>query len=133
LRFIWSDSFQTGHNLIDKQHKELFNRANIFFETTENIPDEEQYIETLNFLVSYVKEHFKTEEDLMKECNYPLLAGHKKEHEELVKKLVTTYKELIKGGFNESIIESTNALVQEWYVSHINMHDKKMAEFIKNN
>jgi len=131
VKFIWSSSFETGNTGIDEEHKKLFDMGNDFFDKIEENNNKETHVESLNFLVQYVKEHFMHERLLMKKIRYPLFETHKKDHEALVRRLVKIYQSLIDKGFSENLSNEITAFIQEWFVNHINIYDKKLAEFVK--
>lgn len=55
MRIEWTSYIQTNNELLDSQHKELFSRMNRYFECAERNPRPQELIETLNYLVEYVK------------------------------------------------------------------------------
>lgn len=131
MRAEWSDSLASGHSIIDGQHKELFGHINSYFESLEKVYGHEVTIKTLNFLVKYVRFHFGTEEDLMKQSNYPDFKNHLEAHRKIVDELMTCYKLLITDGHSEEIVERLRTLLQVWFVDHIMGFDMRLAKFIK--
>lgn len=131
MRIEWTSYIQTNNELLDSQHKELFSRMNRYFECAERNPRPQELIETLNYLVEYVKTHFKTEDDIMTQIEYTRQKEHRKSHRELTEKLVEIYKELIENGASDELHEKLAKLCQIWYVAHINDFDKRLASYIK--
>ncbi|WP_022850761.1 bacteriohemerythrin [Limisalsivibrio acetivorans] len=130
MRFEWTDSLITGDKIIDSQHQTLFAKVNRYFEEYEKGASHESLIETMNFLVEYVKEHFSHEEKAMNLKGYPLRKSHMESHIKLVEQLVCLYKRLINEGPSDQISMDLFCLAQDWYVGHINNHDKKLASFM---
>jgi hemerythrin len=131
LKLEWTSYIQTNHEEIDAQHKELFARMNSYFEASDGNSSEEKLISTLNYLVEYVKTHFKSEDTMMVSVSYPRIKEHRKSHKFLVEELVRLYKELIENGSSDEIHVNLFKLCQVWYVNHINEFDKRLAAYIK--
>ncbi len=129
-RFIrWKDSFSVGNESIDEDHKKLLGMINQL-QTAAHYQTDEALIEsTLNELIDYTKYHFKREEELMKEYNYPDIEEHMKEHTAMVKK--------VSGFIDEYRIDKTRTIdnvilfLKTWLLNHINGSDQKYAPYLK--
>ncbi|PLX65882.1 MAG: hypothetical protein C0603_12975 [Denitrovibrio sp.] len=133
MKATWCDSLASGNETIDSQHKELFEHMNAFFDNITHTHNHETTVRTLNFLVKYVRYHFGTEEELMRESEYPHFKEHLNAHRIIVDKLMECYKDLIRSGNTEVITEELGVLLQKWFVEHIMDNDIKLAEHLKNN
>ncbi len=131
MRVSWTDSLASGHAVIDKQHMELLDHINSYFDSLDRVYEHEVIVKTLNFLVKYVRFHFGTEEELMKKHVYPEFRQHLEAHRKLVDELMSCYKKLISDGYSEEIVERLRVLLQEWFVDHIMVNDLKLAKFLK--
>lgn len=131
MKAVWTSSLESGNETMDSQHKELFEHINSFFEGVEKEISHEMTVRTLNFLVKYVRFHFNTEEELMKQTGYAELAEHRCAHRELVTELMDCYKKLISNGNTEMVAQQLSTLLQEWFVSHIMGHDLRLATYLK--
>ena len=62
---LWRDKYELGVPAIDSQHKELFQRVDTFFQTLRTTYPWDEKVhevnETLNFMKTYVVEHFHDE------------------------------------------------------------------------
>jgi hemerythrin len=128
---IWSKIYETGHPVVDGQHRNLFKLINNFnLETTEK---ESIHIlnEAMETLSAYVGTHFKTEEDLMKATSYPEYLAHKQEHDNLkeqAEKLIKLF------GFGKVDLTATiSKFLSDWLKHHIQEIDKKMIDWLKQN
>lgn len=86
-------AFKTGHQHIDHHHEELFKLVSMLDKAIQS-HDEETLNHIIEFLETYVQDHFKEEEELMKTHLYKGYKQHKQEHEkfkELVKDLRESY------------------------------------------
>ena len=133
MKAVWSSSLESGNETIDTQHKELFKHMNSFYDSVEKKFNHEVTVRTLNYLVKYVRFHFGTEEELMRESDYPEFKEHLSAHRHIVDTLMNCYKKLIADGNTDSINEELQTLLQTWFVEHIMGHDTKLATFLKEN
>lgn len=122
-QFIWRDDFEIGNHIIDAQHKHIFELANNVFAA-----NDAQHIRhcALGFF-KHIREHFKAEEQLMREMQYPHYQNHVEAHNELLVRLEEISAPLNGGEFN---INSLNELMSHWLLTHILEEDMKIGEFI---
>lgn len=130
MRISWQPSYETGVEEIDQQHRELFEKGNEFFKSVEKSKNPEEHIIILNYLVEYVKFHFNTEEKMMKRKKYSLAPTHKDNHVKLVQELVRIYTKLINQGYSSALSQEIFEFLQGWFVNHIHIYDRKLAEFL---
>jgi hemerythrin-like metal-binding protein len=80
VQVSWSKALESGHPLIDGQHRRLFGLANEAMNIllTKESPSHEEAL--LDQLIAHMDEHFVTEEDLLEDANDPGLSLHKAEH-----------------------------------------------------
>jgi hemerythrin-like metal-binding protein len=82
LKIEWDESFSVGHALLDDQHKELLALLQRAADCVEDDSPNGRALfhGVLNDVCAYTTSHFRTEETLLAQCHYPLLAEHKAEH-----------------------------------------------------
>jgi hemerythrin-like metal-binding protein len=80
MKLTWDDSYNTGIDAIDSQHKRLFEIANSLFDSLETGTGGLLVPETLSELENYSIYHFGTEESYMKEFGYPQEGEHRADH-----------------------------------------------------
>jgi hemerythrin len=125
----WSKIYETGHPVVDGQHRKLFkliNELNIAL----SVEDSKLRItDSIDQLSAYVETHFKTEEDLMKSTSYPDYIAHKQEHDNLKEqseKLIKLF------GFGKVDLTATiSKFLSDWLKHHIQGIDKKMIDWLK--
>jgi hemerythrin len=125
----WTEEeYGTSVDICDQQHQELFNRLNTLNDAVTD--GERGAIGTrLDNLISYVVEHFQTEERMMEEKSYNGLAKHREEHENLVNTCADLQK---KFHANEAEIEGeTMAFLKKWLNQHIPVTDKSYGPTLK--
>ena len=84
IRAEFTRDLLTDDEMIDAQHKELFEKINALFESCEGGKGAEETMNTLNYLVDYTKFHFGAEEKLQEEIDFPDINQHKTEHRRLI-------------------------------------------------
>lgn len=128
--FNLTDDLKTGNEQIDKEHAKLLEIINTFI-TTSSKGQEKQTLETLNFLVDYVKTHFSHEEVLQKQSNYTHFVRHVKIHRELEKAVLNVQKEFEKEGFSYELSAKVIVRVGGCIIAHICSEDKEFAQFLE--
>lgn len=86
---------------------------------------------TLDFLGSYVVEHFSDEEKLQKQYNYPDYENHKKLHEKFIADFTELKNQFNNDGSTLTVITKLNRILVQWLMKHIKIEDKKIATYIK--
>ena len=133
--FAFSDKYKTGIELVDNEHRKLFEIIN---ETYDLIHDDfafdkyDQIVSLLNQLREYTEFHFKDEEELMERIGYPELESQKHAHSAFIAKLVEIdIQDLDAMDDNQQqyLLDLVNFLVT-WLSNHILGADKKIGEFI---
>lgn len=110
----WTPDLCTGVPKLDEQHKEIFEWL---AELQSATADERTLfgVYVITRLKHYMREHFATEEALMKAAGYPGLVQHMAKHAEFRAKL----EELQLKSIAEDISEDTVSFLTEWLTHHI--------------
>jgi hemerythrin len=131
MEYQWNSSFETGHEVIDTQHKQLFAAVNSLINTCRSGKGTEELEKSLNFLNDYTIKHFFDEEQVQKHYNYPDYLNHKKLHENF-KAMVRDLKvKMIMKGPSEELVKEVQTKIGDWLVTHIKGQDLKLAAYIK--
>ena len=125
----WNDSLLIGVKLIDEQHFELIRRMDELVMACNRGDGEQKVGETLKFVVSYVNEHFKDEEELQALYKYPNIAAHKKMHETFIANTIELMQEL-KIKQCDEFTDKVKKLLIHWFIRHINSEDRKLGAHI---
>ncbi|MBF0416316.1 MAG: hemerythrin family protein [Magnetococcales bacterium] len=123
--------------VLNKQHQELhrclldFNDLVDYLSKKRPTPEEWKKIkETMDFLGNYAKEHFASEELLMKKHSFPKLAEHKKEHDDFVKKYGELYHYLFDHGDILCVVDAKFFLLH-WFSHHVNHIDVEYRDHFR--
>jgi len=85
VRLNWKASFNSGHPLIDAQHRELFALANDMLEKSfARRNDPEPFDRSFDALIEHAIRHFSDEERILAAYGYVHLAEHAAEHRRIV-------------------------------------------------
>lgn len=120
----WEKAYETGQPLIDAEHRllvMLFRKLDIGIKTHQ--PDA-----TLTRIVlevtKFVQFHFVSEENLMRETNYPGLEAHRKLHADLLVELKEMTSKL---SAHREYPEDLLYFLNQWLIKHIADNDQLVA------
>ena len=111
----WQQSFDTGIEEIDNQHRQLLGYLNELGAAI-RFKDQGKITSVLDGLSDYTMSHFAFEETLMEEAEYKYLGPHKHVHQMLIKKVVEFGSKLKAG---EDIGEELYGFLRRWLINHI--------------
>lgn len=114
----WSDNYLTGIDAIDADHQVLFRLVNELHARMDAGLDEATVGDALDTLIEYVDIHFRREEDLMQDCNYPDRVAHARQHRDL-SKTVHSLKTLFDDDPHELESECIMDFLCDWLSDHI--------------
>lgn len=121
----WTKTLATGDEVLDEQHKGLFHCLDeLQTATAENRTLLAVY--TMTRLKHYVREHFDTEEAVMKKCQYPKLAEHIVEHAKFRAKVADLQSRSIVLDVSGETVE----FLTDWLVNHIAKSDLDYVRYL---
>ena len=126
----WDDSLLIGVTLIDEQHQELVKRLDEFADACNHGEGQIEVGQTLKFVVSYIKKHFKDEEELQALYAYPDMDAHKVLHAGFVANAIDLVQELKRSGPGAELSAKVRKVLIKWFLMHIRVEDKKVSAHI---
>ena len=121
--FVWTLDLITGNEIIDFQHKKLFDYVNILIiASSSKDPHNLTTKETIDALIEYAVLHFDDEELVLESIEYPDLVAHQKLHGDFANKVVDFRTRLESG---EDVINELVLFVKDWLVVHVKQEDMK--------
>lgn len=127
---VWSNDFSVGVQVLDGQHIVLLNlckrAADALAAGGEGVTGEIE--EILGQLVSYTESHFREEERMLRECNYPGFAVHKAEHVEYSTRLTGF---LLDAGNGRIDRKALFEYLTDWWEQHILGADKAYMPYLQ--
>ncbi|MEO8410007.1 MAG: bacteriohemerythrin [Propionivibrio sp.] len=124
IRFVWQRSYRCGEESIDREHHELFDRANTLMHAAMAGEWGEQQVQVaLDELVDSVVRHFANEESILARHGYTGLDDHAAAHRALVEHAEQLRRQAANG--EVSLGELVTYLSQELVVKHMLKEDRK--------
>jgi hemerythrin-like metal-binding protein len=127
---FWEDELSVNIKSIDDQHKKLIDLINQFYENIRIASNKELIADLISGMKNYTIYHFKAEEKLLKQYNYPDFEIHKQEHENFLNK-VNDLEERFREGKLIISFEITDFL-KKWIRNHIQETDSKYSKLLIN-
>ncbi|MCK9444615.1 MAG: bacteriohemerythrin [Tissierellaceae bacterium] len=126
----WTDDLKTGIEIIDKQHKSIFDKANKIFNLGTSSSREE--IEKIFiFLMNYTINHFSDEEKVMLDNHYDDFMKHREQHNYFVEQVYKIYYNFKGDKITDEALNELKMLIIEWLANHINKDDKDFIKTIR--
>ncbi|TAN62883.1 bacteriohemerythrin [bacterium] len=126
----WMEYFNTGVEVLDNHHKELFRRISNLHEAMSENKGHEEIVPLLDFFDRYVVLHFSEEERLMSAHNYPDAGAHKTQHEQFKDENARMNRDA-KHGVDLVHILNLNDKATDWLINHIGKTDQHLGCFLK--
>ncbi|WP_419779900.1 bacteriohemerythrin [Maridesulfovibrio sp.] len=125
-KIVWDKKYSVGNAEIDEQHKKLFeilNRCAVAEKRSSS-----KYLVIVRELLNYCQEHFRLEEQLMLEVNYPDMASHVAEHKKILNAVETLVEKLYAGEQIDSDV--IDRFVASWVKKHIITKDLPLKKYL---
>lgn len=126
--FSWKPEFSVSNPTIDSQHKGLIDNINKLFEAMRTGKAENEINGILKSLQKYTITHFRHEESLMKQKEYPELTVHQAEHVRFTEQINSLIAEVESGKKTVSI--ELLKFLKEWLLNHILKVDMRYSSHI---
>ncbi len=114
---VLTKQYLTGIQAIDAQHKTLVGMINDLADALNKGTNREFTGNILRKLIEYTESHFKIEEAMMREHEYPDYPSHVAGHRKLIKR-VMTFEDMFKKGI-PNIGPEILSFLQDWLFNHI--------------
>ncbi len=125
----WNEEFSVEVQSIDRQHQKLFQMLNELHDAMKVGNGTKLAPAILTRLVAYTREHFATEEALMKQARYPGFATHRDKHDQLNQQVAKMAKDLADG--NAATTTSLLDFLHNWLKAHILTCDKSYTAHLR--
>lgn len=126
----WEERYSVGIAAIDEQHRGLIKLANELFAGCVQGEDAAKayFASAVKKAVDYVKEHFATEEGLLRQAGYPDYASHKKQHEDFVRTILAEVQAFRDG--RKFVPNHFARFLRDWTLEHIAVADRRYKDFM---
>jgi hemerythrin-like metal-binding protein len=124
----WSTELELGLEQVDSQHKQLINIINELTIAAEYNQSNSLLLPIVDKLQQYANVHFKAEEDIFTEYNYPGRAEHEAEHATFIDSInyIRRQCEIIDSSMSNRIRD----FLLHWFCTHIKVNDKEYKRFM---
>jgi hemerythrin len=131
MLITWTNSLSVGITKIDEQHKILIGLINELSDAMKSGKSNHALEEILSKMFFYTEEHFKFEEMLFHQYNYPDKQIHMKEHKLFIAKTLEMKADFL----NNKLAISVELLkfLKDWLEYHIKKTDKEYSGFFISN
>jgi len=118
----------TGDFEVDEQHRALFALVGAIRERVAQGATHDDLADCFFEMLHYAGEHFDTEEALMRRTRYPRLAEQRRLHDKFFDDALMMVESFLDG----HAIEPHYVLeyMEEWLHQHVDVEDRKLAEFL---
>ena len=122
----WSDTFATGVERIDNQHKMLFKMAEDYQTALSEDRGERVYSAFLRSLDLYARSHFRVEEGCMDKCRCPAAQGNREAHAQFIEVLARFHQRYTASGFDAADARRLTDTLDQWLTDHIGRIDVQL-------
>lgn len=126
----WDEKNSVGIDAVDEQHQYLFRLTNNLHSAISKQHGSKQIAYVLNALKQYTVIHFREEERMMKEYNYPRLDIQLAQHQFFIQKIDEFWETFKRNPLCLGL--EIMYYLRDWLVNHIQKEDKRLIEITGN-
>ena len=130
MRYELTQDLLTGNQLIDSEHRQLFDAINALLDACSQGAGRTKINQTVQFLNSYVSKHFRDEVQLHLQSKYPGYNAHHTFLEGYKRELAAAANQIGAEGPSVKSLHTLNTLVGT-LITHIRTEDKRVARHVK--
>lgn len=124
-QLVWQERFNIGVEVIDKEHKKLFNVLNKLFAYGKE-EEKSQWVcqEAIRYFRDHAIQHFSEEEEYMASIHYAGLETHRHIHNNFREKTLPTLEsELLRTNYSMEAVEHFLGVCAGWLIGHTLIED----------
>jgi hemerythrin len=126
----WTKSLAVGVTDIDRQHQQLFERADALIGAMKQGRPAHEVRTLIHFVGEYCSRHFRSEEDLMLALRYERREEHQRAHAEFARKFREILDLFAAKGPSLTVTVELQDLICTWLVKHIGSEDVLLAKLV---
>lgn len=126
----WSDKFETGIKVIDRDHKTLFEEIGNLTDALMRDQSAAEIEQAIVCLETYVMEHFKREETFMIQAGYPGTEEHLRTHRAMQRR-VRCLREIFRTGDERIDPLKLGRFLNRWLSGHIMKTDMDYVPYLR--
>ena len=125
----WRASYRSGNSLIDAEHQQLFHLTNLIIAALEGQGTEAGILPLVRELIAHVEAHFRHEERLLIDADFPAAVAHCEGHRELLERACELAEEFERGRGSAS--EMLGFLIHDVVAGHMLQEDRKFFAWLR--
>jgi hemerythrin len=122
----WNSSLIVGHVIIDSQHKTLVHLLNTLHKSIDDGVDQSRLLRIFRKLCKHCVIHFAEEESYTISVDFNMWHANRHEHQKFIKSLTSITDKICSGEIQVGF--ATHEFVSDWFVKHISMSDRWIAD-----
>lgn len=126
----WKPDLLVHVDRIDRRHKEWFRRADAMCKSLLAGGGTGEVADFIRFLEDYSFMHFRDEEALMRQYDYPGYEAHKNSHQLFGKQIQMLRSRSETQDWSTDLVVDLVFSLHEWFEKHIDELDRKLGEFL---
>ena len=126
--FRWSKTYSVHIAVLDEQHRHLVETLNELHHALAAGHGNSVLDQVLQKLLNYAREHFATEERLMKQHTFPGLPTHRTQHQEFLDKIAEF--EQARAAGKPGVPVSLLFFAEAWLKQHVRKTDQLYSGFL---
>jgi hemerythrin len=129
MEFQWSDDLSTAITFLDDEHRGLIQRYRALVAALRSKADLPQFLQDIEKLAEDTQAHFRHEEQVMRNIQYPSYAQHRAAHQRLTEDL-SDFIQNIGVGFSDKDLPALTEYFRYWFLSHVREHDVRLKHYL---
>ncbi|MDO6681237.1 MULTISPECIES: bacteriohemerythrin [unclassified Oceanobacter] len=129
-QFQWVPGFETGIDVVDSQHKRIFEYI-LEVDKAIKMKNPESVKQIARSLIDYSISHNAFEETLMERAGYPILDAHAKVHEAFRDRALSYNQRLENGEDCFKVAKEVRSDIGLWLTNHIQRDDKDYVPYVR--
>ena len=121
----WKPYYSVGEESLDAEHQTIIKLTNDLYAAAKSGSDD-RVCAVLDRLLQYAATHFRHEEQLMRECEFPELKAHQLLHEQLRHRVVE-----LRNNCDRLNAQEVLQFLKEWWCEHIQEQDKAFGRYLQ--
>jgi hemerythrin len=126
---LWEPAYRVGNELLDAQHKRLFDIANRVIDIYGSGSD--ALLPAIKELIDYLSVHFQAETTVMMSMNYPHFFAHSREHRRFTDQVDEFLRDYQAG--NPDLGFKMVVFLKDWIRDHTSKLDVQYGEYLRKN
>ena len=127
---VWSSDLELGIEVIDEQHKRIFDYLEQIDHAIET-GDTQEVHDVVQGVLDYTQSHLTFEEGLMEQAGYPCLDAHRKVHQAFAARIQRLERDLKQGRDTMAVARKVRSDLGLWLMNHIRRDDQDYVKHVK--